>query len=120
MLVGGDEREPRVELDILSYVMSPAELIIDARRRHALSQRSLALRAGTTQAWVSAIERSKVQPTVEMVRRLLLVMGEDLVLDSKPLPSDAQHDPLAFAEARRQTPEERVEEALAWMEMVAD
>ena len=97
--------------------MSAAELIRHARHRRGLSQRSLALRAGTTQAWVSAIERGRAQPTVEMLRRLLLVMGEELVLDSRPLPSDAQHDPIAAAHSRRLGPSERVADALAWMRL---
>jgi transcriptional regulator with XRE-family HTH domain len=58
------------------------------------------LRAGTTQAWVSAIERGQADPGVGMLRRLLLVMGEQLVLDSEPSPSDADHDPIAHAAAR--------------------
>lgn len=95
--------------------MNAAEMIRESRHRHRLSQRSLALRAGTTQAWVSAIERGRAHPSVEMLRRLLLVMGEELVLESRPLPSDAQHDPIGFAEARRQQPDERLDEALAWM-----
>ncbi len=97
--------------------MTAGELIRNARRRHGLSQRTLALRAGTTQAWVSAIERGQAHPTVDMVRRLLLVMGEELVLGSEPLTSDADHDPIAFADARRQTPDQRLEEALAWMRL---
>lgn len=103
-------------VDILSCITSAAELIRSARRRHGLSQRALALRAGTTQAWISALERGRAQPTAEMLRRLLLVMGQELVLDARPLPSDAEHDPVAFAHAQRQTPGERVEDALAWME----
>jgi transcriptional regulator with XRE-family HTH domain len=47
------------------------------------------LRAGTTQAWVSAIERGQTDPGAGTLRRLLLVMGEQLVLDSEPSPSDA-------------------------------
>jgi transcriptional regulator with XRE-family HTH domain len=99
--------------------MFAAELVRDARRRHGLSQRSLALRAGTTQAWVSAIERGRAHPSVEMLQRLLLVMGEELVLESRPLASDAQHDPVAFAAARRQRPSERLQDALAWMRLSA-
>ena len=95
--------------------MTPGDLIREVRRRRGLSQRVLALRAGTTQAWVSAIERGRVHPSVEMLRRLLLVMGEELVLDSRSLSSDAEHDPIAFADARRQTADERLAEALAWM-----
>jgi transcriptional regulator with XRE-family HTH domain len=97
--------------------MTAAEVLIAARRRRGLSQRSLAVRAGTTQAWISTIERGRAQPTVEMLRRLLLVMGEELVLESRPLPSDADHDPIAFAHTRRQSADERLSEALAWMRL---
>jgi transcriptional regulator with XRE-family HTH domain len=100
--------------------MTPSELITGARRRHGLSQRSLARRAGTTQAYVSAIERGRTHPTAEMLRRLLLVMGEDLILDSKPTPSDADHDPVAFANERRRSPEERLREGLAWMALTVE
>jgi hypothetical protein len=44
-------------------------------------------------------------------------MGEELVLESRPLASDADHDPIAFADARRQEPAERVQDALSWMKM---
>jgi transcriptional regulator with XRE-family HTH domain len=84
--------------------MDPAELLLSARQRHRLSQRALALRAGTTQAWVSAIERGKVHPSVEIVERLLFVMGEELVLGTKPMASDAEHDAVAFAASRALTP----------------
>jgi len=95
-------------------------MIRAARSRHRVSQRALALRAGTTQAWVSAIERGRAHPSVEMVQRLLLVMGEELVLDWRPLAGGAQHDPIASAATRRQKPEERLEEALAWMRLSVD
>ena len=94
--------------------MSAAELLRSTRTRHGLSQRALARRAGTTQAWVSAIERGGVQPTVEMLRRLLFVMGEELTLGARRVPSDAEHDPIAFAENRRRTPSQRLEEAVRW------
>ena len=100
--------------------MTASELISSARRRHGISQRSLARRAGTTQAYVSAIERERAQPTVEMLRRLLLVMGERLVLESRPLHGDADHDPIAFAEAKRQTPEQRLADALSWMRLTVE
>jgi transcriptional regulator with XRE-family HTH domain len=100
--------------------VTASELVKSTRTRHGISQRSLARRAGTTQAYVSAIERGRAQPTVEMLRRLLLVMGEELVLDSRPARSDADHDPIAFAEARRQTPEQRLAEALSWMRVTVE
>jgi hypothetical protein len=61
-----------------------------------------------------------VQPSVELLQRLLLVMGEELVLESRPLASDADHDPIAFGEERSREPHERVEEALRWMRMTVD
>ena len=88
--------------------MTPAELVRNARMRHGLSQRALALRAGTTQAWISAIERGNARPSVDTLSRLLLVMGEELVLDSRPLASDTDHDPIAFADAQRRDPAGRV------------
>lgn len=95
--------------------MTPGELIRQRRRAYGLSQRQLALRSGSTQAWISAIERGRADPGTEMLRRILLAMGEELVLDSRRLPSDADHDPIAFAENRRRTSEERLAEGLAWM-----
>ena len=55
-----------------------------------------------------------------MLRRLLLVMGEELVLESRPSPGDADHDPIAFAEASRQTPEQRLADALSWMRLTVE
>jgi transcriptional regulator with XRE-family HTH domain len=100
--------------------MTAAELTREARQRHGLTQRALARRAGTTQAWVSAIERGRAQPTVEMLRRLLLVMGEELELGARPLASDADHDAIAFAANRRLSPDERLEEALAWIRLAGE
>jgi transcriptional regulator with XRE-family HTH domain len=64
--------------------MSPGELLRDARRRHGLSQRSLATRAGTTQSAISRIERDRVSPSIETLRELLYLLGEDLTLSSIP------------------------------------
>ncbi len=63
--------------------MTSGELIRDARRRHGLSQRRLALRAGASQAWISRLERDEVSPSVESIDRLLLVMGERVRLRSE-------------------------------------
>jgi transcriptional regulator with XRE-family HTH domain len=66
--------------------MSSGELLRDARRRHGIDQRSLARRAGTTQAQVSRIERGLVSPSVTTLERLFTAMGERVVLDAEPLP----------------------------------
>jgi transcriptional regulator with XRE-family HTH domain len=63
--------------------MSPGELLRDARDRHGVSQRALAVRAGTTQSAISRIERDRVSPSVETLRELLYLLGEDLSLGSE-------------------------------------
>ncbi len=63
--------------------MTSGELIRDARRRHGLSQRRLALRSGASQAWISRLERDQVSPSVESLDRLLLVMGESLRMETE-------------------------------------
>jgi transcriptional regulator with XRE-family HTH domain len=68
--------------------MTGGELIRDARHRHRLSQRRLALRSGSSQAWISRVERGEVSPSVESLDRLLLVMGERLSLDTERAPGD--------------------------------
>lgn len=68
--------------------MTSGELIRDARRRHRLSQRQLALRAGASQAWISRLERDEISPSTDSLSRLLLVMGESLRLGSEPRAGD--------------------------------
>lgn len=87
-------------------------MIRRTRKRHGLSQKRLALRAGTDQAAISRIERGQVSPTVETVERLLTAMGEQLRLESEPLERD--YDPLHMRATLRRTPAERLELAISW------
>jgi transcriptional regulator with XRE-family HTH domain len=95
--------------------MVPAELIRSTRERLGLSQRTLALRAGTTQAAVSRIERGLVSPTFTTLRELMLAMGEEPVLSARRLPTD--WDPVHMASTLKRTPEERLALALSWNRM---
>lgn len=63
--------------------MSPGAVLRDARERHGVSQKRLATRASTTQSAISRIERDRVSPSVETLRELLFLLGEDLVLGSE-------------------------------------
>jgi transcriptional regulator with XRE-family HTH domain len=63
--------------------MSPGKLLRDARRRHGVSQQSLATRASTTQSAISRIERDRVSPSLETLGELLYLLGEDLVIASE-------------------------------------
>lgn len=66
--------------------MTPGELVRATRERHNLTQRQLAHRAGTSQSAVARIEGGKEEVTWNRLRILLLVMGEEPVLGTQPLP----------------------------------
>jgi transcriptional regulator with XRE-family HTH domain len=83
-----------------------------ARLRHGVSQRSLARRAGTTQAAISRIESGAESPSFERFAQLLLVIGERPVLGTAPLEHDLDADDLAHG--RRLTPEQRLAESASW------
>jgi transcriptional regulator with XRE-family HTH domain len=70
--------------------MTAGELLRTARRRHGLTQRQLAIRARTSQAAISRIERDLVSPTVSTLAELLRLMNEELVLDAREV--DWGHD----------------------------
>lgn len=92
--------------------MKAGELIREARERHGLSQRRLALRAGTDQAAISRIERGDTAPSIETVERLLAAMGERLSIQSEPLERD--YDPLHMRASLERTPDERLRLAISW------
>jgi transcriptional regulator with XRE-family HTH domain len=104
--------------DIFNDVMLASELVRSTRCRLGLSQRRLALRAGTTQAAVSRIERGLVSPTFKTLRELMLAMGEEPVLTSRRLPTD--WDPAHMASTLARTPEERLALAISWNRMAGE
>jgi len=97
--------------------MTGGELVRSVRERRGLSQATLAARAGTTQTSVSRLENGGRSPSVETVRRLLRCMGEDLVLDSRPL--RGRFEPAHLAALRAVPMAERVERAFGWMRLRA-
>lgn len=70
--------------------MNAGQLLREARDRHGLTQRQLAIRARTSQAAISRIERGLVSPTIETLEKLLAMMNEELVLDARAI--DWGHD----------------------------
>lgn len=70
--------------------VSAGELIRAARARHGLTQAQLAIRARTSQAAISRIERGLVSPSVETLQKLLAMVNEELVLEAREL--DWGHD----------------------------
>jgi transcriptional regulator with XRE-family HTH domain len=85
----------------------PSILLREARKRHGVSQRELALRARTSQDAISRIERGVESPTLERLSHLLMLLGERLVLDSEPLVEAAR-------DAVPRSARERLREAASW------
>jgi transcriptional regulator with XRE-family HTH domain len=81
------------------------------RLRLGLSQRSLARRAGTTQAAVSRIERGLTTPTWETVRALLLALGYEPELRARRL--RGRWDPVHMDALRKRSPAERLALAIS-------
>lgn len=92
-------------------MITPGNLVRRQREQAGLSQRSLARRAGTTQAAVSRIERGLTAPTWETVRMLLLALGCEPELRARPLPG--RWDPVHLAASRERSPTERLELAIS-------
>ena len=70
--------------------MTAGELLRSMRRKHGLTQRELAIRARTSQAAISRIERDLVSPSVSTLAELLRLMNEELVLEAREV--DWGHD----------------------------
>lgn len=88
------------------------------RRRHGLSQAQLAIRAGTSQAAISRIERGLESPTVDRFAGLLQVMGESLSLTADPMTLWADADDAI--DERRMTPDERLEQGVRLAEFATE
>lgn len=88
-------------------------LIREARRRHGISQETLARRACTTQKQISRIERGELSPSVSTLTRLLAAMGERLELRAVPGPRDNRSDDELRADFEELTASERIAETAA-------
>ena len=90
-------------------------IVREVRQRRGLSQRSLAVRAGTQQATISRIECGEERPSFERFEQLMLVMGERPVLTTEPLEHGLDADDLRAERAR--APDERLTLSLSWNRM---
>ena len=77
-----------------------------------LSQRRLALRAGTSQDAISRIERGVETPTLERFAQLLLALGHRPVFSIEPLDGRVPQSELAATDTM--PPSERLREASSW------
>lgn len=95
---------------------TPGELLKEARARHGVSQKRLAIRARTTQSAISRIERDRVSPSVDTLRELLFLLGEDLALETET--RDFGIDRTLNAERLKLSPSERVEYGMSMAEQL--
>ncbi len=64
--------------------MAPGALIREARHAAGLTQKSLALRTGTTQSAIARLENDQTNPTVETLEAMLHATGHRLTLAAEP------------------------------------
>lgn len=64
--------------------MIGGELVREARKRAAMTQRQLAERAGTTQSSIARLESGRTSPALEEVLRLIRLTGFDLRVELVP------------------------------------
>lgn len=90
--------------------MESRELVRWCRKRAGITQRQLAIRAGTTKTAISRLERGHLSPTVETLERLLLCLGYRLEADAVPL--TPRTDGAQIQAVADLTPTERLEHGL--------
>jgi transcriptional regulator with XRE-family HTH domain len=79
------------------------------RLRGPVSQRELAIRAGTSQSYVSRVEAGDVVPTLGQAEHLANCLGYRFRIEAEPLPR--RSDPEALPDQLAMTAEERMQSA---------
>lgn len=94
----------------MNTTLQPGRLLARARSRAGLTQRELALRAGTSQSVVARIERGRTDPGAATLERLLAETGFELRVSLHPRRPKPSHMLADVARILRLTPEERLRE----------
>lgn len=92
--------------------MDAGQVLRQSRVASGLDQAGLARRAGTTQAYVSRVERGVVSPTVQTLSRLLNAMGLRLGASVEPLPNGNVSTDELRRDFRQLGPADRIEQAI--------
>ena len=101
-------------------VVIPGKLLRDTRLQQGLGQAELARRAGTTQTYISRVERGAVSPALATLDRFLHAMGQRLSLGVEPLPHGNTSLADLRADLRDLTPEQRLEQAMELSTFLTD
>lgn len=102
---------------VYSALVDAGQLIRERRLANGLTQAQLALRAGSTQAAISRLERGELSPTIETVDRLLAVMGEEAEMHVRR--GRLECDPNRLRTLRSRPPADRLAQAIAWNRLAA-
>lgn len=95
-------------------------LLRQARLQRGLDQARLARRAGTTQTYISRIERGVVSPSTKTLTRLFAAMGLRVSLRLEPLSHGNASGERLREDWRGLSAEQRVEEAMQLSEFLTD
>jgi transcriptional regulator with XRE-family HTH domain len=87
-------------------------------RGKRVSQGVLALRAGTSQSYVSRVEAGRVQPSLAQAQRLLHALGYEMKIEPKPM--RVRSDPAGRPAQLAMSAEERFESAAAMGNLAAE
>jgi transcriptional regulator with XRE-family HTH domain len=74
------------------------------------------MRASTTQSAISRIERDRVSPSIETLRELLYLLGEDLMISAEQ--RDTGIDARLIDQQLRRSPTERLDYGMAFANLV--
>lgn len=86
----------------------------EARARAGISQRELAIRAGTSQAAVSRIETGLEEPSFARFTQLMAAMGWRPNVELQPIAAH-RAEPRRLIEQSRMSPQERFEGGINWL-----
>jgi transcriptional regulator with XRE-family HTH domain len=100
--------------------MNAGELLRETRLARGLGQAELARRAGTTQNYISRIERGTVSPSLKTLQRLVHAMGQRMTLTTEPLPPGNVSAGELRADLNELTAAERVEQAMQLSEFLVE
>jgi predicted transcriptional regulator len=87
-------------------------------RTDCLSQSALALRAATSQSYISRVEAGEVLPTLGQAEHLVNCLGYELRVQVEPLPR--RSDRWAMVDQLAMSPEERIQSAAALHNAMAE
>jgi transcriptional regulator with XRE-family HTH domain len=95
---------------------TPGQILREARQQHEVSQQELAVRAGTTQSAISRIEQDRVSPSIQTLRELVYLLGEELIFELEP--RDSGIDVTLNQSNLRHSPTDRVRRGMEFADFV--